>query len=78
MATERLYKLPGTSYQISTDLHLMYQHRCHNARSEAVTASLRKATESVNKMEAPRSFEASENQSRHDAASLSSPTIIVQ
>jgi len=77
MATERLHKIPSTSYQSNTDLHLMYQHRCHNARSEAVTASLQKATESENKMEAPRSFEAPGNQSRDDAASLSLPTIIV-
>ena len=58
MATEPLYKPPGTSYQSNTDLHLIYQHRRHNARYEVDTASLQKASESENKLEAPCSFEA--------------------
>jgi hypothetical protein len=58
MATEPLYKLPSTSYQSNIDLHLIYQHRRHNARYEVDTAPLQKSKESENKMEAPRSFEA--------------------
>jgi hypothetical protein len=60
MATEHIYKLPSTSYQSNTNLHLMYQHRRHNVRFEGGRAVLQTVTESGKKMEAPRTFGASE------------------
>jgi hypothetical protein len=60
VATEGLYKLPSTSYGSNTDLHLLFQHKRHNAKFEVVTVALQNVTESENKMEPPGSLDASE------------------